>query len=372
MREKDGLISNQRRDFVKYAGTAGAAGLTGLSGCVSMFAGSDGTTLTVSSFGGAFKEILDEQLFGPFEEETDITVQSQAQGGTSEVLPRIRSAVENGNAPVDLLIMTVPGVLRGLNSDLWATFDESSFENLEYISDDLNEYDDENNLVGVGSQGWLINLVHNSEATDASPSSWEALWDSSYEDQMAMMTPAVTGYMLDFTAHVHFDGAESLQTEDGIREVFGKLQEVKSQANMWYTNEANFQSRLADGEVPMGMLYNDITLVLQDQGAPVESTFVDEGSVLGSGRWVSPRTSGNHDAVTQFIDYASKPEVQDRVSENLYTVPTIEAQHSNLDDETYQKIAGPGLEAAITPNFEMYVERQQFINQQWNELIINE
>jgi len=372
-RDKYRITSDSRRDFVKSAGLAGVVGVTGLSGCASLLAGSDsGRTLSVSSFGGAFKEVLDKQLFGPFEEETDISIESQAQGGTAEVIPRIRNAVQNGNAPVDLLIMTVPGVLRGLNSDLWATFDESAFENLQYIADDLNEYDADDNLVGIGSQGWLINLVHNTEATDAAPSSWEALWNSAYEDQMALMTPAVTGYLPDITAHVYFDGQASLQTEDQIREVFQKLQEVTPQANMWYTNEANFQSRLADGEVPMGMLYNDITMVLQDQGAPVESTFVDEGSILGGGRWVSPRTSEKQDAVTQFIDYACQPEVQDRVSENLYTVPTIEEQHSNLDDETYRKIAGPGLESAITPNFEMYVERQEFINQQWNELIIDE
>jgi putative spermidine/putrescine transport system substrate-binding protein len=120
----------------------------------------------------------------------------------------------------------------------------------------------------------------------------------------------------------------------------------------------------------MGMLYNDITLVLKDQGAPVTSTFVDEGSVLGSGRWVSPKTSEKSDAITQFIDYASRPSVQDRVSRNLYTVPTIEAQHSELDSETYERIAGPGLDSAIIPQFEMYVERQQFVNQLWNELII--
>jgi putative spermidine/putrescine transport system substrate-binding protein len=325
----------------------------------------------VSSFGGAFKDILDEQLYGPFEEETGITMNSQAQGGSSEVLPRIRNAVQSGDAPVDVLIMTVPTVLRGMNSDLWMTFDEGAFENLQYISDDLIRHDDEGNLVGVGSQGWFINLVHNTNEMDDPPTAWTSLWDSAYEDQMAMLTPAVTGFLPDITAHVHFDGAESLQSEADIRSVFEKLAGVKPQANMWYTNEANFQSKLKDGEVPAGMLYHDITLVLQGQGAPVESRFAEEGSVLGSGRWVAPKTSEKQEAITQFIDYASRPEVQDRVSENLFTVPTIERQYSNLTDEDYERIAGPGLDEAIIPQFDMYVDRQQFVNQLWNELIIS-
>jgi putative spermidine/putrescine transport system substrate-binding protein len=371
----EGTISRRgeavnRRDVLRYAGAAGVTGLTGLSGCVGGSSGGTASSLTVSSFGGAFKEVLEEELYAPFEEETGISIESQAQGGTAEIIPRIRSAVENGNAPVDVLTIPVPGVLRGLNSDLWATYDEGEFENLEYISGDLLEYNGDDELVGVGSQAWLINLVHNTEETDDGPTSWTSLWDSTYEDQMAMTTPAVTGYMPDIAAAIHFDGADSLQTESDIRAVFEKLSEVTPQARMWYTNEANFQSSLENGEVPMGMLYNDITLVLQDQGAPVESTFVDEGSVLGSGRWVSPRTSEKTDAVTQFIDYASRPEMQDRVSRNLYTVPTIESQHSELDEETYERIAGPGLDSAIVPNFSMYVDRQQFVNQLWNELII--
>jgi putative spermidine/putrescine transport system substrate-binding protein len=369
-REKANNTPN-RRSFLKYAGVTGMGALTGLAGCVGGGGGSGtASTIAVSSFGGAFKQVLEEQLYAPFEEETGIAVESQAQGGTAEVIPRIRSAVENGNAPVDVLTIPVPGVLRGLKSDIWMTHDEGEFENLEYISDDLMKYDGEDNLVGIGSQAWFINLVHNNEETSDGPTSWTSLWDSSYENQMAMMTPAVTGYMPDIAAAIHFDGAESLQSESDIRAVFEKLSEVTPQAKMWYTNEANFQSSLKNGEVPMGMLYHDITLVLKDQGAPVTSNFVDEGSVLGSGRWVSPKTSEKTDAITQFIDYASKPAVQDRVSRNLYTVPTIEAQHSELDTETYERIAGPGLDSAIIPQFEMYVERQQFVNQLWNELII--
>lgn len=364
--------TQNRRTFLKSAGVAGAGALTGLSGCVGgSSSGGAASSLTVSSFGGAFKEVLEAELYAPFEEETGISIESQAQGGTAEIIPRIRSAVENGNAPVDILTVPVPGVLRGLNSDLWMTHDEGEFENLDFISDDLMKYDDEDNLVGIGSQAWLINLVHNTEATDNGPTSWTSLWDSTYENQMAMMTPAVTGYMPDIAAEVYFDGTDSLQSESDIRAVFEKLSEVTPQAKMWYTNEANFQSSLENGETPMGMLYHDITLVLKDQGAPVESNFVEEGSVLGSGRWVSPKTSENQEAITQFIDYASKPAVQDRVSRNLYTVPTIEEQYSELDSETYERIAGPGLGSAIVPNFEMYVDRQEFVNQLWNELIIS-
>ena len=119
------------------------------------------------------------------------------------------------------------------------------------------------------------------------------------------------------------------------------------------------------------MLYNDITLVMQDDGAPVESNFVEEGSVLDHGSWVTLTTSDLKDEAREFIDYASQPEVQDTLAENLFTSPTITRENSNLDDETYDKIAGPGPSEAITPKYELYVEEEDWVNEKWNEFIIS-
>jgi putative spermidine/putrescine transport system substrate-binding protein len=268
--------------------------------------------------------------------------------------------------------MTVPGALRGINSDLWHRWDEDEFENTQFIEDDLMTRDG-GDLIGVGSMGWFINLVHNTEEFDSPLTSWNSLWDSQYEDQLAMMSPAVTGFLPDITAEVRLSGQEMMESEEGIREVFEEMSGIVPQSALWYTNEANFQSRLASGEIPAGMLYHDITRVLRvTQDAPVQSTFPDEGAVLGSGRWVSPRTTENTEAAKQLIEYASRPEVQDRITQQLFTFPAIEEQYSELSDEAYEKAAGPGIEEAILPNFELYVEQQELVNQLWNELIIQE
>jgi len=366
------LHSYQQSRRQVLSATAAGLGTAALAGCSGGGGGSDSgsSSLTVSVFGGAFKDILDEALFTPFEEETGITTQSEAQGGAAEVIPNLEGAVRSGNAPVDLLIMTVPGVLRGINSDLWHRWSEAEFENTQYIEDDLITRDS-GDLIGIGSMGWFINLVHNTEEFDSPLTSWNALWDSQYEEQLAMMSPAVTGFLPDITAEVRLSGQELLESEEGIREVFEELSGIVPQSALWYTNEANFQSRLASGEIPAGMLYHDITRVLRvTQDAPVQSTFPDEGAVLGSGRWVSPRTTENTEAAKQLIEYASRPEVQDRITQQLFTFPAIEEQYSELSDEAYERAAGPGIEEAILPNFELYIEQEELVNQLWNELIV--
>lgn len=354
-----------RRDIL----STGAVGVSAaaMAGCLGS---SDDDVLTISVFGGEFKNVLDAELFEPFGEETGIEWESEAQGGTAEVLPTIEGAVSGGEAPVDVLILTLPGVFRGLKSDLWKRWDPDEIDGIDNLQEDLLQYDD-GELISVVGMGWFINLVHNTEELDEGPTSWNALWDSQYEDSLGLMTPAVTGYLPDIAAETRFDeGQEMLETEDGIRDVFEELEGITDQGALWYTNEANFQSRLASGEIPAGMLYHDITRVLQvEQGAPVESTFVDEGSIFETGEWVVPRTTENEAEVKEFLEYSSRPEVQDHVAEMLFTVPIVEEELSGLDEEGWEISAGPGIDEAIHPNFEMYVEEEELVNELWDEMI---
>jgi len=73
----------------------------------------------------------------------------------------------------------------------------------------------------------------------------------------------------------------------------------------------------------------------------VQTNFVEEGSILDSGMWVTLETSNLKEEARQFIDYASQPDVQDAIARNLYTSPTIKREHSSIDAEMYDTIAAP-------------------------------
>lgn len=366
-----GKNTHRRRTFLKStAAGACSISLAGLAGCMSTSegSGSGDDTLTVAVYGGVFQEVMDEQLFEPFSEEVDFEVESEAQPTSEEALTQYENGVQAGQAPVDVAIMAQTGVRKGINSDLWHIWNEDDFENLEYISDDLIGEAD-GGISSIGALSWYINLVQNTDGIEEPINSWEALWDEQYEDSLGLLGYASNSFLLDVTAVLYFDGQEILDDRDGVLEVFEKLEEIKPQANFWYENEAEFQQRLRDGEVPAGMLYSDITLVMQDDDAPVRSNFVEEGSILDSGLWVTLETSELKEEARQFIDYASQPEVQDRLAENLYTSPTIDREYSGLDDETYEKIAGPGPSEAITPSYDLYVEEEDWVNERWEEFI---
>ncbi|MFB6270745.1 MAG: PotD/PotF family extracellular solute-binding protein [Halobacterium sp.] len=362
-----------RRDFLRTtAAGASAVTLTGLSGCTGIIGGGGSSgPLTVAVYGGVFKEVMDEHLFKPFREQVDFEVESKAAPTSEEALTQYDNAVSAGEAPVDVAIMANTGVLKGLNKDLWQFWSRDDFDNIQYITDSLVKETDQG-VAGIGALSWYINLVQNTNEYSEPIDSWTALWDDKHKGNLALLSYASNSFLLEVTAEVHFDGKEMLSSRDGIRQCLEKLQEVKPQAGMWYENEAEFQSRLRNAEVPAGMLYNDVTLVMKDKGAPVQSNFVQEGSILDSGLWVTLKTSDLKDEARQFIDYASTPDVQDTIARNLYTSPTIKREHSSIDAETYEKIAGPGPSEAITPKYDLYVgDSSDWVSEKWNEFITN-
>ena len=43
----------------------------------------------------------------------------------------------------------------------------------------------------------------------------------------------------------------------------------------------------------------------------------------------------------------------------------------DLTDEEYEAVGGPGPDAALRPFYEIYDEREDFIDQQWTELMLS-
>jgi putative spermidine/putrescine transport system substrate-binding protein len=364
-----------RRTFLKQAGLSTAVGLTAIAGCVSDPSSgsqvSEDNPLRIALSSGAFREQYTTHIVEPFTEETDIPTESVEIGNPPQAFPQFESAVRNDEAPVDVILNTVPTTLRGINSDMWTGFEPDRFENLQYFEDRFTETVDDQ-IVGVTSQGWFLNLVHNTDVMgDDPPTSWMALWDEKYEDMLGAYNLANTNYLIDVTAELHFNGASTVETNEGVEQVLEKLAEAKPQMKLWFDSGSTFLQRLKQGDVPAGQYYHDVTHFEAQAGAPVKSVFVDEGSVISYGHFSMLRTSEKTDAAAQFMDFSMRPEVQDAVAENLFTTPLMERDHSEISDEKYQEIAGPGPGEALAPNFNLYLgDRSEQIREMWNEFVI--
>lgn len=330
-----------------------------------------GSVLKVATFGGFFEENY-KMIYPDFTAETGIEVESISEPGGGAWLTQLQQAVPAGGVPADVSMLGNVDILRALNGDLLMDFAESDLANAKYMADGFIRTNDAGGVYGIGAAGWFITLVTNTDRVAESPTSWKALWDPEWENDMALNNQAQSSFLLEITATTWFDeGIAMLNTEEGIDECLAKLAELKGNVKLWWRDEATAQQDYNSGEVAIGQFYHDITAYAASVGEPLRSVFPEEGAVGDSGSWAITKTTENPEAAVAFIDWFSQPTIQERLANTLGTAPTVAAEHMNLTAEDYEYVAGPGPEAAITPAYDVYQEREDWIDQRWSEVIFS-
>ncbi|MCL9813408.1 ABC transporter substrate-binding protein [Natranaeroarchaeum aerophilus] len=342
----------------------------GLAGCLGDEETDEPTEsnpLEVEFFGGVFQEVLDEHLIEPFREDTGIPVESSAGTSAGEPL-QLQQAVQAGEAPIDLVAASPVNRIRGERLGNWYTYEESDLPNIDNAVDDLVSYDQESGAVsGVGAYGWFGTIVSQTDLLDEEVTSWEALWE---QDHTWALSESSQTTLLDITAEVFFDGAETLDTEDGLVEVMEKIQEVTDNVGVWYDGEAEAQQALLDENVEVASLFHDVTLVMEDDGAPVSTNFPEEGAVQNDANWVILESTDFPEEALEFVNYTLRPEVQQNISENLFTYPTVRDELLDMDEELQDRIFGPGVDAAIRPNHQTKIDNEEFLDETWREMVL--
>jgi putative spermidine/putrescine transport system substrate-binding protein len=143
---------------------------------------------------------------------------------------------------------------------------------------------------------------------------------------------------------------------------------------LWFRDEAQGQPAYNEGEVSLGQFYHDITLFAASEaggGNPLRSVFPTEGAIIDTGFWSISKTTEELGACVAFIDYMCRPDVQQELALTLGTIPSTKRETLTMSDEEYEAVAGPGPEVALQPKYEMYNELEDFIDQNWTELILS-
>ena len=360
-----------RRSYLTSLAGAASIGLAGCLGNGDVEGPTADSPLRVEFFGGLFKEVLDEVLVEPFREETDIPIESEA-GLSQYELTRLNAAVEAGEAPVDLFVAQPRARIRGHEMGLWHTHDPSVIPSHEDVIPELVPQTDDGELIAVGAFGVYESIVTNLDVIDEPITSWESLWDEQYEDQFAMQD-SFDSHLLDITAHVfdEFDGQETLETEDGIMSVLEKIQEIRPQVTMWYDAEAEAQEGMETNDVGAAKYFNDVGVVMEERdSSKFHNATPEEGMVENHAAWVIPDSSPNVDAAVEFINYTLRPDVQQRITEELFTAPVLKDEVFDIPQELYSAVHGPGPDEAIRPNYQMYLDREEWLDEQWRDMIL--
>lgn len=346
---------------------AGSAAIAGTLAMPSILRAQD-RSIKIGVYGGYFKDSFDANIFPEFTKATGIAVESIAEPTGEAWLVQLEQAAKAGQAPADLSMMSQVAMLKGQATELWAPIDMAKISNASGLIDRfVNKYPD-GRVAGVGAVAWYITLVTNTDVYKEAPTSWEALWDPANADKLGLLALVSNSFLLEVTAKTFMGGTNALDTEEGILKALEKLAEVKPNVRLWYRDEAQFEQSLKSGEIPMGQYYHDVTGLAAADGQPVRSTFPKEGGIQDSGCWALSRASTKTEEAHIFIDYMCQPSIQATLSRKVGTAPTVKRELLDLTAEEFAAVSSD-IEP-ITPRYDLYQTKSDWLNQKWTELIV--
>lgn len=352
-----------RRTFLK--GGAAAAGTTLGVGRVA------GTSrqqqpLRVGVFGGIFEEMYTKYIAKPFEQETGTKVDVATIGNVPNLL-KLQKLVQQGRAPIDTLIHTTETLPQALDLDIYAPIPTDRVQNLENLYDRYR-FTNDGTTYGAGIGAWFMTFIlHKELVSEPYPSSWKSWWEKKYEGQIEAASPLTDSYLPWITAVLYFDGQDVLHTKDGIDEVFNKMEGVKPQISRWYQNEAQGQQHIRNKETPILEMWNDVSIVMQNNDVPIKRVVPKEGWVGDHGEWVVLKSSKRKQAAYEFINFSLKPEVQTQLTNQLHTAPTI--RNTNLSEKERKRVFGPGPDYHIKPDWTPVWDHEEYIRNKWNKFL---
>ncbi|WP_371075686.1 MULTISPECIES: PotD/PotF family extracellular solute-binding protein [unclassified Sinorhizobium] len=324
-------------------------------------------SLKVGVYGGYFKDSFDKNIFPDFTKATGIAVESVAEPTGEAWLVQLEQAAKAGQAPADVSMMSQVAMLKGQATELWAPLDMAKIKNSSGLIDRfINKYPD-GRVAGIGAVAWYITLVTNTDVYKDAPTSWAAFWDPANADKLGLLALVSNSFLLEVTAKTFFGGTNALDTEEGVLKAFEKLAEVKPNVRLWYRDEAQFEQALKSGEIPMGQYYHDVTGLAIADGFHVRSTFPKEGGIQDSGCWALSRASKKTEEAHIFIDYMSQPAIQATLSRKVGTAPTVKRDLLDLNEKEFAAVSSD-IEP-ITPRYDLYQTKSDWLNQKWTELI---
>ena len=220
-----------------------SAGL--LAGCSG--SGTEKRVVNVCSWG----EYIDESLIQQFEEATGIEVNYQTSPSNEELY----SSLTLGGTSYDVIVPSDYMISQLIEEDMLQPLDYDKIPNFSKIADRFKNlsYDPEN-LYTVPYTWGTLGIIYNSTMVDQPITSWDAMFDPQYADQVLMINnsrDALGIALMDLGYSVNTD------SEEELRAAYDLLAQAK-EANR---AKSDFLSRMShDIRTPMNAIVGMTTL----------------------------------------------------------------------------------------------------------------
>ena len=252
--------------------------------------------LVISIWGGSWRDLVAETAAKKFTQETGVAVEF-ITGGTIDRLNKAKLA--KGSPESDITFTTSHVGWLYANDGLFETLDLSKIPNAKNLAEPakISPYH-------LGSWAYIYTIGYRPDLVkNVKFESWNDLWNPELKSKLAApdFDPShiiVVSAMLAGGDAAHWQKGE------------GKLKSLKSNFKAFYTNDANSQQLLANGETPVQVVLSMNAHYMISQGVPITLAIPKEGGVLGVDTVAIMKGSKKADRAYKFINTLYDPVIQ--------------------------------------------------------------
>lgn len=280
--------------------------------------------ITVISFGRADQAALTKAYYRPFGEATGINVKSFSYDGQTTELEEM---AKTGKTVWDVIQVESRTLELGCQQGLFEKLDYTKIGNKsDFIPGAVSE-------CGVGIFAWSMALAYDAEKVKGAPKSWADFWDiKGYPGKRGLRRSAKYTLEIALLADgvAPADVYKVLATKQGVDRAFKKLDRIKRDV-VWWRAAAEPALYLTDGIFVMTSAYT--LWIDREQQRKKNFKIAWDGSLYDVDSWAIPKNTPNAPDAYRFIVFASKPENQKVLSEQMAYGPTSTKALPLLDTE---------------------------------------
>jgi putative spermidine/putrescine transport system substrate-binding protein len=265
--------------------------------------------LVVSVWGGSWRDMVAEIIGKKFTAETGVQVE-YITGGTIDRLNKEKLA--KGNPESDLTFTTSHVGWLYANDGLYEQLDLSKVPNAKNLVQQakISPYH-------IGTWAYVYTIGSRSDLMKGVTfTSWADLWKPELKGKLA--APDFDPSHL-ITVAAMLSGGDASTWEKGQ----SKLKELKPNFKAFYTNDANSQQLIANGETPVQVILSMNAHYMAGEGVPVQLVIPKEGAVLGIDTVAVMKGSKKAELAYKFINVALDPQVQAAIAKFKKGSPVV-------------------------------------------------
>ncbi len=320
-----------------------------------------GKTLVFAGFGGAMQDAQRKAILEPFSRLTGATIVED----TTDI-GKLKAMVDAGAVEWTVAQQgTFEGRVLGKQGYL-EPIDYSIVDRTNFFEDVAGEFD-------VAVIYWSLILAYRTDKFgDNPPQGWADFWNvEKFPGPRAM--DKVDGPVGNLEFALLADGVpkdqvyQVLRTTEGVERAFRKLDEIKPHVTVWWEAGAQPAQLLTDGEVDLAQAWNGRIDAAQRQGAPIAIQW-NEG-LLRTDSFIVPKGVKEKELAMDFINFATRPEVQAELSKYIPYSPTNSKAFELLPEDLQARLpsAPAQKEKQLLADASFWLENLDRLTEQFND-----